>query len=209
MTTENSPPQHDDDAAFDQELTRLYRAALRDEPFQQQVSQDLQTLPVTAQAALKPAEQAFVREETLSAAAQTRLLDMIPPCKQSQPARTKPQPWWRKLLASDWGSALLPRPAFSIPAALMTGMLFGVLLPTFLAHLTQPEYVTRGGDADKPTQITRPEPQLGAQNGITDAIRQNPQQWLEAIAELLRQGKMAQARAELQAFELQYPNYRP
>ena len=83
-----------------------------------------------------------------------------------------------------------------------------MLLPTLLSGLNQPEYVTRGGEADKGV-VTQPDAQAGAQNGITDAIRQNPQQWLEAIAELLRQGKVAQARAELQAFELQHPNYQP
>lgn len=206
MTTENQRPLDDDN--FEQELAKLYRAALLDEKFQQQVRQDLQTLPASVQAELQPAEQVFVQEESLSAAAKARLLDMIPPCRQQQPAPVKPQPWWRKLLTANWASSLLPGPVFSIPAALMAGVLFGVLLPTLLSDLNQPEYVTRGGDIDKST-VTRPEAQAGVQNGITDAIRQNPQQWLEAIAGLLRQGKVAQARAELQAFELQYPNYQP
>lgn len=207
MTTETQRPQDDDDA-FEQELAKLYRAALLDEQFQQQVQQDLQTLPASAQAELQPAEQVFVQEEKLSAAAKARMLDMIPPCRPQQAVPAKPQPWWRKLLAADWASSLLPGPVFSIPAALMAGVLFGVLLPTLLSSLHQPEYVTRGGEVDKGA-VTRPDAQVGAQNGITDAVRQHPQQWLEAIAELLRQGKVAQARAELQAFELQHPNYRP
>lgn len=207
MTTETQRPQDDDDA-FEQELAKLYRAALLDEQFQQQVQQDLQTLPASAQAELQPAQQVFVQEEKLSAAAKARMLDMIPPCRQQQPAPTKTQPWWRKLLTANWGSSLLPGPVFSIPAALMAGALFGVLLPTLLSGLNQPEYVTRGGGTGKGV-VTQPDEQAGAQNGITDAIRQNPQQWLEAIAELLRQGKVAQARAELQAFELQHPNYQP
>lgn len=207
MTTETQRPLDDDDA-FEQELAKLYRAALLDEQFQQQVQQDLQTLPASAQAELQPAEQVFVREETLSAAAKVRMLEMIPPCSQRQPALAKPQPWWRKLLTANWASSLLPGPIFSIPAALMAGALFGVLLPTLLSGLNQPEYVTRGGEVDK-SAVIQPDAQAGAQNGITDAIRQHPQQWLEAIAELLRQGKVAQARAELQVFELQHPNYQP
>lgn len=208
MTTETQRPQDDGDA-FEQELAKLYRAALLDEQFQQQVQQDLQTLPASAQAELQPAEQVFVQEETLSAAAKARMLDMIPPCRQpTAAAPSKPLPWWRKLLTANWGSSLLPGPVFSIPAALMAGALFGVLLPTLLSGLNQPEYVTRGGEAEKGV-VTQPDEQAGAQNGITDAIRLNPQQWLEAIAELLRQGKVAQARAELQAFELQHPNYQP
>lgn len=206
MNTDNQRPQ-DDDAAFDQELAKLYRAALLDEAFQQQVKQDLQALSADAQAELQPAQQVFVQEEKLSVAAKARMLDMIPPCRQQQPAPTKTQPWWRQLLTGNWGSSLLPGPVFSIPAALMAGALFGVLLPTLLSSLNQPEYVTRGEMGEG--TVTRPEAQAGAQNGITDAIRQNPQQWLEAIAELLRQGKVAQARAELQRFELQHPNYRP
>ena len=196
------------DDTFDQELTSLYRAALLDEDFQQQVRQDLQTLPDAALADLKAVEQVFVQDESLSAAMKARLLDMVPPCSKRQSAPVKPQPWWRKLLSADWASSLLPRPVFSIPAALMAGMLFGVLLPTLLSSLNQPDYVTRGGETDKGA-VTRPHVRVGAQNGITDATRQNPQQWLEAIAELLRQGKVAQARAELQAFELQHPNYQP
>ncbi|MEB4589451.1 hypothetical protein VSS37_00525 [Candidatus Thiothrix sp. Deng01] len=207
MTIDNQQPLEDDDA-FGQELAKLYRTALLDEQFQQQVRQDLQALPTNVQADLLPAEQVFVQEETLSAAAKARMLDMVPPCRQPQAAPVKPQSWWRKLLAADWASSLLPGPAFSIPAALMAGVLFGVLLPTLLPSLQQPEYVTRGGQVDKGI-VTHPDTQAGEQNGITDEVRQNPQQWLAAIAELLRQGKVAQARAELQAFELQYPNYRP
>ena len=102
MTTETQHPLDDDDA-FEQELAKLYRAALLDEQFQQQVQQDLQTLPASAQAELQPAEQVFVQEEKLSAAAKARMLEMIPPCRQQQSVIAKPLPWWRKLLTANWG----------------------------------------------------------------------------------------------------------
>lgn len=181
------------DEAFDQELARLYKAALLDEDFQHQVASDLRTLPEAAQAELHEPEQAFVRDETLSAAVKERLREIIPPCRQ-QPARQIP--WWRRLLADNWSSALLPGPLISIPAALMTGILFGVLLPMLLAPQNHPQEAEMRG-ASTHTSDT------------FEQARQDPQQWLEAIAVLLHQGKVEQAREELQAFALQYPNYQP
>lgn len=208
MNTTIPRPLEGEEDDFDQELTGLYRTALLDEDFQQQVKQALQTLPDTSLADLNAPEQAFVQEESLSAATKARLLDMTPTCNQQAARTPQPVPWWRQLLAANWASSILPGPAISIPGALVVGALFGALLPTLLTMLNQPDYVTRGDKPDQ-TAISQQTDQAVMPGGITDAVRQNPQQWLAAIAELVRHGKVPQARTELQKFELQYLNYQP
>lgn len=190
MSTD-TPNGQNDDQAFEQELRALYRAALLDEDFQQQLASDLRSLPAGEQAGLQAAEQTLLRDATLSETARVRLLDTLPPC-QAQPAISSQQAWWQR-----W----LPRPWLLLPATLLAGVLLGGLLPSLWLPPASDD-LTRGHSL--PVAPVAP-----ANTPVDASIRQNPQQWLLVIADLLRQGKVAQARQELQAFGLLYPNYQP
>lgn len=202
--------QDEDDKDFDRKLSDLYRAALLDEHFQQQVSKDLQTLSAEARASLNTTEQAFVDDQSLSEAARARLLDTMAK-RGKAPAKddlTQGKPsWWQKLLGGGkWGNPLLPGPVLGIPAAMMAGVLVGLLLPTLWVNLTEPTHQTRGGGSG-PVEVQQTAPSPA--DNIPDAVRRDPQQWLNAIAELVRQGKVTEARAQLDAFDIEHPGYLP
>lgn len=201
--------QDEDDKDFNQTLSDLYRAALLDENFQQQVGKDLHTLSAEARASLKTAEQAFLDDGSPSEEARVRLLDKMA-APASMPANAgvsqNKKSWWQKLLGGrTWGNSLLPRPVFSIPAAMMAGVVLGVLLPTLLSSLMEPVHQTRGGTSKADTAQTGSSPA----GSIPDAVRQDPQQWLKVIGALVVQGRLAEARAEMDAFENEHPGYQP
>jgi hypothetical protein len=190
---------------FDQELAALYREALWDEDFQQQVAATLRNnLSDAALTALDAHAQAFAQDECLPATFKAHLIEMMPQCQQVSKVAQTEMPWWRRWFRSDWGDiARLPGPVVSIPAALMARVLFGVLLPTLLTVITPNESVEqlRGGDAT-PAAVT----EMANANGISDSVRQHRQAWLNAIAELLKQGKEVQASEELQRFRYNPPS---
>ncbi len=204
MSTTNSSPFPPDDKAFDLELRALYRAALLDENFQQQVADSLCSLPQEVQQSLSESEQALLQNASLSQESRAKLLGIKPVCQSS--------PSLAERFAAGLRHWLLP-PVLALPATLVMGLLLGLLLPVLLQPAPQ-EDTLRGhpvpGSAAVVSGNESGESGKQAEQGkITDAVRQQPQQWLVLIAELLQQGKVAQAREELQAFELLYPDYPP
>jgi hypothetical protein len=201
--------QDEDDKDFEQALSSLYRAALLDEDFQQQVGKDLHTLPETARASLKPKEQVFVDGCKLSAEARARLQDRMVltteadrPVKPPKPAKAS---WWKRLLGGgSWERSFLPGPAFSIPAALSLGLMLGVLLPTLLSFMETPGFNGRGAVRQMDVQLP-----AGQEPGaaVSDEARAKRQLRLDAIAGLFREGKVTEGEAEVQAFRRDYPDY--
>lgn len=192
----------DDDKVFERELRRLYRSALCDEAFQQQLVKDFTLLSEAGKALLHPPERAFVQHETLSPAAKARLLEMLPACV---PAPTKPMTWLQRLGLSKAAKHKTGVPTWSVPAALMAGLMLGVMLPSIMAGLVTREAVMRG-EALPSTDL--PANSAPIEMTFSPEIKQNPALWLNGIAELVRQGKVNAAVAELDEFKLRYPNYR-
>jgi hypothetical protein len=201
----DTPDQDEEDKDFEQALSSLYRAALLDEDFQQQVGNDLHTLPEAARANLKPKEQAFVDGYTLSAEVRAKLQDRTAVTRAGERVRPVTIPWWKKLRGSGgWKHSFLPGPAFSIPVALTLGLMLGVLLPTLLSSMTAPAFNGRGAVGQMNVQ-----PLAGQAPGseLSDEERKNRQLRLDAIAELFRQGKVTEGEVEVQAFKRDYPDY--
>lgn len=193
MTTVPSSNLPEDESAFEQELRALYRAALLDETFQNQVVDSFHLLPAESQRMLHPREQALVQDIRLTNTTRAKLLDVMPLCQPASALACKPAKGWQRWLLPQW---------IMLPATLMAGLLLGSILPRFLLLPTLNNDLTRGQSQVSPSVPPASTPATGT-------MQQNPQQWLLNIAELLRQGKVAQARQELQAFELLYPGYQP
>lgn len=194
----------DDDKAFDRQLHQWYRQALLTEAFQQQVAEDLQQLPQEGKSALGAKHQAFIDPPTLSTQSYQRLLDLMPDCGAvTKPAKAPPQSWWQRLFSRRWNESRLPGPGLSLPLTLVAGIVLGVALPSLLT-LLHPQPVTWRGTN---TQVS--ETPSTASITLSPAIKQNPAQWLNAIADLLKQGRVEQATTELDEFRLRYPNYQP
>lgn len=188
----------EDDKAFDQELKALYKASLLDENFQQQVAENLRSLPTDIQSRLRTSEQAMLDEVSLTTERQAKLLAATPACQRSESLI--------KRLAAGLRQWLVP-PALALPTTLVAGVLLGLFVPALL-QTQLPDDTFRGDPAPGSGEVVSGS-ESAKPGEITDAVRQQPQQWLVLITELLRQGKIAQAREELQAFELLHPDYQP
>ncbi|SJM94486.1 hypothetical protein [Crenothrix polyspora] len=186
----NTPPSTEDDEAFDLTLQKLYRSALFDEKFQQQVAADLRALPPQARAKLNAADRAFMEDADLPDALAKKLMAMTCGCK--------PKPWWKKLFSFNFDMGNFLSPAFSVPVSLMAGVLLGVLLPKFMQPNTS--FESLGGDTPEAVQHAT----LGE---IAKETKDDPKQWLSAIADLVRQGKASEAQKQLQEFGMRYPGY--
>jgi hypothetical protein len=186
-------PSSEDDEAFDHTLQKLYRSALFDEKFQQQVAADLRSLTPQAQAKLKTADWAFMEDAELPDALAKKLMAISCGCP-------KPKPWWKKLFSFDFGVGNFLSPAFSVPVSLMAGILLGIFLLPKLMQQFNTQFDPLGGN----TPATVQEVTLGE---ITEATKREPQKWLTAIADLVRQGKTSEAQAQLQEFEMRHPGH--
>ncbi|MEZ5450876.1 MAG: hypothetical protein R3E89_18560, partial [Thiolinea sp.] len=153
-------------------------------------------LPEEVQQQLRAGGQPLLEDEPLSERTQAGLLATLP--------RPRSEVSWRaRLLAA--GRRHLQVPVLALPATLMAGVLLGWLLPVLLQPLPE---VWRGTSVPEVEPAVPPSVSSGRVE-IADAVRQQPRLWLEQIAGLLQQGRVAQAREELQAFELLYPDYTP
>lgn len=187
-------PQDEDDEVFDRKLRKLYQAALFDENFQLQVAADLHALPPEAQAKLNASDREFIAEHSLSESLTEKLLAVNCGCSEAPQFR----PWWKTLLPIDFNAGRFLTPGFSIPMSLAAGLLLGLVLPTLLQQQGAEQF--RGGI----TSTTQPETPVGS---ISEDIKQQPQQWLGAIADLVRQGKVSEAQTQLQEFMIRHPGY--
>lgn len=197
----NTPADEADDKAFERKLGKLYRAALFDETFQQQMVQDFALLSDAGKSLLRQPERAFLQDDTLSATAKERLLDLLPPCL---PAQTKPTTWWQRLFGTKTTARTTGAPRWSIPVAVMAGLVVGLMLPSFMALLVKRDDVMRGGEPTSTVSPTNPTP---TEMTFSPEVKQDPTRWLNGIADLVRQGKISAATAELDEFRLRYPNY--
>lgn len=205
MNNEHSPPSPED-KAFDQELRALYQASLLDEDFQHQLADSLRALPEDAQSHLREPEKALLQDANLTSATHAKLLDAIPACAPPPKSPESPKSLSERFTAK-WRHWFIP-PMLALPTTLVMGLLLGLLLPVLLQP-DLPDDTIRGHSASDPKVASGIESTESEQGKITDEIRQQQQQWLGLIAELLRQGKVAQAREELQMFELLHPDYQP
>jgi hypothetical protein len=191
MNTDTQSPK--DDGAFDRELRDLYRTALFDEDFQLQVATDLRSLPKDVQANLKQADQVFIHDAVISDDLSKKLMAINCGCP-------KPKPWWKKLFVFNFDMGNFLSPVFSLPVSVMAGILLGVfLVPKVMTQFNSP-FTSLGGDISTTVQ----EPVLG---DITEDTKREPQKWLTAIADLVRQGKITEAQAQLQEFDMRHPGY--
>ena len=197
----NMPADEADDKAFERKLGKLYRAALFDETFQQQMVQDFALLSDAGKSLLRQPERAFLQDDTLSATAKERLLDLLPPCS---PVQTKPETWWQRLFGTKTTVRTTGAPRWSIPVAVMAGLVVGLMLPSFMALLVKRDDVMRGGEPTSTVSPTNPTP---TEMTFSPEVKQDPTRWLNGIADLVRQGKISAATAELDDFRLRYPNY--
>lgn len=188
----NTPPSTEDDEAFDLTLQKLYRSALFDEKFQQQVAADLRALPPQARAKLNAADRAFMEDADLPDALAKKLMVMTCGCK--------PKPWWKKLFSFNFDMGNFLSPAFSVPVSLMAGILLGVFLIPRLPQLINEQSAFLGGETPAKVQDAT----LGE---ITAETKLEPKKWLAAIADLVQQGKTSEAQAQLQEFEMRHPGY--
>jgi hypothetical protein len=192
MNSDTHPPTEDDED-FDLTLQKLYRSALFDEKFQQQVAADLRALPPSAQAKLSAADRAFMEEVELPDELAKKLMAMSCGCK--------PKPWWKKLFSFNFDMGNFLSPVFSVPVSVMAGILLGVfLVPTMLSQINSQLRPSLGGDTPETVQHAT----LGA---IDEKTKNDPQKWLSAIAELVQQGKTSEAQKQLQEFEMTHPGY--
>ena len=206
-TMNNNPNDSDkDDEQFEHMLKLLHRRALLNEDFQQQVVQDLRSLSPEAQAALHEPHQAFVRDESLSNAARERLLALLPAAAQTaQPVNesTKLSLWqrgWQALLGHGERGRL-------IPSLMIAGVVGVVCVPLLITYIDPtPSETVRGGGS---TDVVQPDqPMAVDEYGLTDQIREEqPQQWLNVIAQLLEQGKINAAQQQWTEFALQHADH--
>ena len=100
--------------------------------------------------------------------------------------RWTPQP--SRTLAINW----------AIPASLVGGIILGIMLNPLMQRPSSVNITGfKGKPAEKPLDL----------NHQKDAPKLSPEEWLESIAELLVQGRVADAQARLDAFKKRYPNY--
>ncbi|EIJ34411.1 hypothetical protein [Thiothrix nivea] len=190
-------PVGDDDPADARRLAALYRAALLDEDFQQQVRRDIQALPPVSDT-VSVSETAFVEDGPLPEGLRGRLRAMqegAPAVKRCVAAL----PWWKQLWRSEgWSRLSLPAPGFTLPAAVAMGLLFGGVLVPLLRQGSPETPVLRGSGSDSAVTAA------GADNAcaITGVERADPAQWWAAI-----QRCEQQSAKEKQALRKQFPNY--
>lgn len=197
-----------DDPTFDQALQGLFRQALRDETFQRQVAQDLRTLPPDAQANLTAQHQAFVQDESLSTATRERMLAQLPPCDCPHAAQPSASPTPK--VRTTWAERLtawLNNSSFNagfLPFVMIAGIVGIVCIPLILLEPETPTDVVRGGGNTASTTALTPSNTLDA-NGLNDAIRaQQPQQWLQVIAQLVERGNITSALSEWREFNFRH-----
>lgn len=197
-----------DDPAFDQALQNLFRQALRDEAFQRQVAQDLRTLPPDAQVSLTAQHQAFVQDESLSAVTRERMLAHLPSCDCTSAAQStvsptlKPRTTWVERLTTWLNNSSFN--AGFLPFVMIAGIVSIVCIPLILLTPETPTDVVRGGGNTASTTPLTPTNTLDA-NGLNDSIRaQQPQQWLQVIAQLVERGNISSALSEWREFNFRH-----